>query len=149
MHLIVFLLCVTTVCSLSFAPARSKLVFDDNGAVVLIMVHSEAGWTSAYAQYVLQGCEQASADPRVLLPAHCVLQWANETTCADVEAVDSLIVGTPTYFANMAGELVDFFSGLETNCFGWPAVKTIMSTKVGGAFATGGSSGGGYPFQSS
>jgi NAD(P)H dehydrogenase (quinone) len=95
---------------------------------VLIAYHSVTGNTEKMAQGVAEGAKSVSE-------ANVVLKKVSEVTADDLLACDALIVGSPVYFANMAGE-VNFDNWLLKFRFVFTDFK--MRNKIGGAFVTGG-----------
>jgi NAD(P)H dehydrogenase (quinone) len=98
---------------------------------VLIVYHSITGNTEKMAQGVAEGVKSvAGADP--------VLKKVGDATGEDLLACDALIVGSPVYYANMAGEIKTFFDNwLLKFRFAFSDFK--MRNKVGAAFVTGAS----------
>src|SRR5438045_9624963 len=78
---------------------------------VLIVYHSVTGNTEKMAQGVAQGANGVPG-------ASVVLKKVGEVTGDDLLACDALIVGSPVYFANMAGEIKAFFDNwvLKFHC---------------------------------
>ncbi len=97
---------------------------------VLIVYHSVTGNTEKMAQGVAEGANGVSG-------ARVVLKKVGEATGEELLACDALIVGSPVYYANMAGEIKAFFDnwGLKFHLF----TDFKMRNKIGGAFVTGGS----------
>src|SRR6476659_6546292 len=96
---------------------------------VLIVYHSVTGNTEKMAQGVAEGANGVSG-------ASVSLKKVGEVTADELLACDALIVGSPVYYANMAGEIKTFFDnwGLKFH-FAFNDFK--MRNKVGGAFVTG------------
>src|SRR5260370_39058786 len=65
-----------------------------------------------------------------------ILKRVGEVTDNDLLSSDAVIVGSPVYFGNMAGEVKTFFDNWLLKFKLWQDRK--MRNKVGGAFATGG-----------
>jgi NAD(P)H dehydrogenase (quinone) len=61
----------------------------------------------------------------------------SEVNCAELLAADALIVGSPVYWSNMAGEVKSFFDRWTTECKVLPP-DFQMRDKVGAAFVTAG-----------
>ena len=97
---------------------------------VLIVYHSVTGNTEKMARGVAEGATGVSG-------AGVVLKKVGEVTGDDLLACDALIVGSPVYFANMAGEIKTFFDswGFKLRLF----TGFKMRNKIGGAFVTGAS----------
>ena len=96
---------------------------------VLVAYHSVTGNTEKMARGVVEG---AKAVPATLVRAKRV----QDVTAEDLFSSDALIVGTPVYWSNMAGEVKTFFDLWQFKFGVFPEFK--MRDKVGGAFATGG-----------
>jgi NAD(P)H dehydrogenase (quinone) len=97
---------------------------------VLIVYHSVTGNTEKMAQGVAEGVNGVSG-------ASVVLKKAGEVTGDELLACDALIVGSPVYYANMAGEIKTFFDNWLLR-FRFAFTDFKMRNKVGGAFVTGG-----------
>src|SRR5947199_8983778 len=69
--------------------------------------------------------------------ASVLLKKVGEVTGDELFACDALIVGSPIYYANMAGEIKIFFDnwGFKFRLF----TEFKMRNKIGGAFVTGAS----------
>ncbi len=96
---------------------------------VLVVYHSLSGNTEIMARSVVAGA-QAVPDTRVLL--HRV----GEVTADLLFGSDAVIVGSPVYWSNMAGDVKSFFDRWQFEFGVFPEFK--MRNKVGAAFATGG-----------
>lgn len=97
---------------------------------ILIAYHSPGGHTEAMAKAVAEGA-------RKNLLAEVVVKKVADVKCAELLATDALIVGSPVYWSNMAGEVKSFFDRFSTDCGVLPPAFQ-MRDKVGGAFVTGG-----------
>jgi NAD(P)H dehydrogenase (quinone) len=97
---------------------------------VLVAYHSRRGNTEKMAQGVVQGVRRVA---RVTV----VLKKVQEVTKEDLEAADGLILGSPTYYANIPGSMKTILDD-----WAWK-LKVDFTDKVGGAFATGGGQVGG------
>jgi NAD(P)H dehydrogenase (quinone) len=97
---------------------------------VLVAYYSVTGNTEKMAQGVAEGAKTVSG-------TNVVLKRVGEVTADDLLSSDAVIVGSPVYFGNMAGEVKTFFDNwlLKFDLFR----EFKMRNKVGGAFATGGS----------
>src|SRR6266852_5430628 len=95
---------------------------------VLIAYHSVTGNTEKMAQGVAEGAK-AVADTNI------VLKRVGEVAADDLLSSDAVIVGSPVYFGNMAGEVKTFFDNWTLK-FGLFQDRK-MRNKVGAAFATG------------
>lgn len=96
---------------------------------VLIAYHSRGGHTAALAKAVEDGARGAGGET--------TLKNVAEVRCAELLAADALIVGSPVYWSNMAGEVKSFFDRWTTECGVLPPTFP-MQDKVGAAFVTGG-----------
>src|SRR5205823_10431219 len=70
--------------------------------------------------------------------AHPVLKKVGDASGEDLLACDVLIVGSPVYYANMAGEIKTFFDNWLLK-FRFAFADFKMRNKVGAAFVTGAS----------
>ena len=93
---------------------------------VLIVYHSETGNTEALAEAAAEGARSVAG-------AYVTVKTVDEATNADLEASDALLIGSPTYWGSISTPVKQFIDGQ----------RPFMGDKVGGAFATGGSDGGG------
>ena len=95
------------------------------GVKVLIVYYSGTGNTEKMAMAVAEG---AKKDSEVVVATKKV----NEVTKEDLLDADGMILGSPTYYANMAGPMKTFIDD-------WAFKYSIyLRDKIGGAFATGG-----------
>jgi len=97
---------------------------------ILIVYHSRGGHTAEMAKAVAEGAKKN-------LQAEVTVKLVGEVKCAELLATDALIVGSPVYWSNMAGEVKSFFDRWSTECNVLPPAFP-MRDKVGGAFVTGG-----------
>ena len=97
---------------------------------ILIVYHSRGGHTAAMAKAVAEG---AKKNPL----AEISVKPVGEVKCAELLATDALIVGSPVYWSNMAGEVKSFFDRFSTDCGVLPPAFQ-MRDKIGAAFVTGG-----------
>ena len=96
---------------------------------VLVAYHSLTGNTEKLAKAVVQGAQS--------VPATIVeLKRVEEVTAEQLFASDALVVGSPVYWSNMAGQVKTFFDNWQFKFGVYPEFK--MRNKVGAAFATGG-----------
>ncbi|MDT7043503.1 flavodoxin family protein [Candidatus Nitronereus thalassa] len=96
---------------------------------VLVAYHSMTGHTEKMAQAVADGAQS--------VPGTRVRVERVENVTAEVLfSADGLVVGSPVYWSNMAGEVKTFFDNWQFKFGVWPEFK--MRNKVGAAFATGG-----------
>ncbi|MFN0110724.1 MAG: flavodoxin family protein [Blastocatellia bacterium] len=97
---------------------------------ILIVYHSRGGHTEAMAKAVAEGAKK-------IPQAEVTLKKVGDVKCQELLATDALIVGSPVYWSNMAGEVKSFFDRFSTDCSVLPPAFQ-MRDKVGGAFVTGG-----------
>lgn len=96
---------------------------------VLVAYHSQGGHTAALAKAVEEGARKAGAD--------VALRKVSEVKCDELRGSDALIVGSPVYWSNMAGEVKTFFDRFTSECQFLPPAFP-MKDKAGAAFVTGG-----------
>lgn len=96
---------------------------------VLIAYHSLSGNTEKMAEAVAEG---ARSVPGTLV----VLKRVGLVTGDDLFSSDAVVVGSPVYWSNMAGEVKTFFDNWQLKFGVFPEFK--MRNKIGAAFATGG-----------
>jgi len=101
---------------------------------VLVAYHSLSGYTEKMAREVAEGAKSVSG-------TRIVLKRVGEVTGPDLFSSDAVIVGSPVYWANMAGEVKTFFDNWQFKFGIFPEFK--MRNKVGAAFTTGGQVSGG------
>jgi multimeric flavodoxin WrbA len=99
-------------------------------AQVLVAYYSRTGNTEQMARSVVEGTQRVPG-------VHAVMKKVSEVSKADLEAADGIILGCPTYFANIPGEMKTILDD-----WNWK-LKVDFTDKVGGAFATGGGQVGG------
>ena len=97
---------------------------------ILIAYYSRTGNTEQMARGVLEGAKRAPA-------VAAMLRKVGEVSKEDLDAADGIILGCPTYFANIAGEMKTVIDD-----WNWK-MKADLTDKVGGAFATAGGQVGG------
>jgi NAD(P)H dehydrogenase (quinone) len=119
-------------------------------ARVLVLYHSSYGHTEALAQEVAAGVREAGAEATLkrvpeTMPeearraAHMkVEQAAPEATVEELPDYDAILVGTPTRFGNMSGQMRTFWD--RTGPL-W--AKGALNGKVGGVFVSTATQGGG------
>lgn len=117
---------VSAVSLVAWAGQASAVSSNADTVRVLIVYHSETGNTGALAQAAAEGARSV-ADVEV------TTKTVGEATNEDLEACDALLIGSPTYWGSMSTPVKQFIDGQ----------RPFMGDKVGGAFATGGSDGGG------
>lgn len=128
--LIVWLLSVIIACP-------GEPVWGNEGAPVvkvLVTYHSASGSTEKMAAAVAEGAKMNAQ-------AHVVMKRVEQVVAEDLFSADAIIVGSPVYWANMAGEVKTFFDNWQFRFGVFPDFK--MRNKVGAAFATGGQVSGG------
>lgn len=96
---------------------------------VLVAYHSASGHTEKMAKAVEEGV-QSVPGTRVRV------ERVEKVTAEVLFAADAVVVGSPVYWSNMAGEVKTFFDNWQFKFGVWPDFK--MRNKVGAAFATGG-----------
>ena len=97
---------------------------------VLVAYHSVSGNTEQMARGVAEGIKRVDG-------ATAVVKKVEEVTKADLEAADGIVLGCPTYFANIPGKM-------KTAIDDWSwKMQVDFTDKAGGAFATAGGHTGG------
>jgi NAD(P)H dehydrogenase (quinone) len=99
-------------------------------ARVLIAYYSLSGNTKAMAEAVMEGAKKVAA-------VEVVAKSVEQVTKEDLAAADGIILGAPTYYANIPGRMK-----VAIDDWSWK-MKVDFTDKVGGAFATGGGQTGG------
>ena len=119
--------CTAVALTLHGSPGRAA---DPPSVNVLVTYHSGTGNTEKMAHGVADGA-------RAVTGTTVLLKRVGEVTGNDLTSSDAVIVGSPVYFGNMAGEVKMFFDSwsLKFDLFR----DRKMRNKVGGAFATGAS----------
>jgi NAD(P)H dehydrogenase (quinone) len=102
----------------------------NSSARVLVAYYSRTGNTEQMAQGVAEGAKSVSG---VIVSSKKV----SDVTKEDLEAADGIILGCPTYFANIPGEMKTIIDD-----WNWK-LKVDFTDKIGGAFATAGGQVGG------
>ena len=97
---------------------------------ILVVYYSRTGNTEKMGHGVVQGAKRV---PGVVT----LLKKVSETSKEDLERADGIVLGCPTYFANIPGEMK---AVIDT--WNW-RMKVDFTDKVGGAFATAGGQVGG------
>jgi NAD(P)H dehydrogenase (quinone) len=97
---------------------------------ILIVYHSRGGHTASLAKAVAEGAKKNQL-------AEVTVKTVADVKCAELLATDALVVGSPVYWSNMAGEVKSFFDRWSTECNVLPPAFP-MKDKVGAAFVTGG-----------
>ncbi len=101
----------------------------DRAVQVLVTYHSVSGNTEKMAEAVAAGARTVSG-------AHVVIKRVEQVVAEDLFGSDAIVVGSPVYWSNMAGEVKTFFDNWQFKFGVFPDFK--MKNKVGAAFATGG-----------
>jgi NAD(P)H dehydrogenase (quinone) len=96
---------------------------------VLVAYHSVTGNTEKMAHGVAEGARAPGSN--------IVLKRVGEVAADDLLSADAVIIGSPVYFGNMAGEVKTFLDNWLLKFDFFREFK--MRNKVSGAFATGGS----------
>jgi NAD(P)H dehydrogenase (quinone) len=99
-------------------------------AQVLVTYFSSTGNTKAMAEAVAEGVRSVEG-------VECVLKTVPQTTNDDWLAADGIIVGSPTYFGQMAARVKQMFD-VTAKIYG------KLEGKVGAAFTTSGGAGCGH-----
>ncbi|MHC4742687.1 MAG: beta-propeller fold lactonase family protein, partial [Planctomycetota bacterium] len=98
---------------------------------VLVAYYSRTGNTEKMARGVAEGARRV---PGVVV----TLRKAGDASKEELEATDGLILGAPTYFANIPGEMKTVI-----DTWNWK-MDVDFTDKIGGAFATGGGQAAGH-----
>jgi NAD(P)H dehydrogenase (quinone) len=101
---------------------------------VLVAYHSVTGNTEKMAEGVVAGAREVPG-------TSVVIKRVGQVTKDELFSADALVVGSPVYWSNMAGEVKTFFDDWQRKFGVFPEFK--MRDKVGAAFATGGQVSGG------
>lgn len=129
------LLRISVLCLFVLLSATPSFPADEPTAItVLVAYHSLTGNTERMAREVAAGA-------KALPGTRVVLKRVGDVTDKDLFSSDALIVGSPVYWANMAGEVKTFFDNWQFKFGVFPEFK--MRNKVGAAFTTGGQASGG------
>lgn len=96
---------------------------------VLVTYHSLSGNTERMAEAVVEGAKSVPE-------TDVVLKRVGQVTADDLFSADAVVVGSPVYWSNMAGEVKTFFDNWQFKFGVFPEFK--MKNKVGAAFATAG-----------
>jgi len=96
-------------------------------AKVLVTYFSVTGHTKAMADAVVEGVQSVEG-------VECECKVVTEVTNDDLMAADGIIVGSPTYFGQMAAEVKKMFDISN-------AIYGKLDGKVGAAFTTSGGTG--------
>ena len=96
---------------------------------VLVAFHSLSGHTEQMATAVAEGA-------RTISSAHVTVKRVHQVTAEELFSADAIILGSPVYWSNMAGEVKAFIDDWQFKFGVFPDFK--LKNKVGAAFATGG-----------
>ena len=119
-------------CVLSIALMFSNFVSaraEEPSIMVLVAYHSMSGHTEKMAQGVLEGAKGVPG-------TKVLLKRVGQVTADELFSADALVVGSPVYWSNMAGEVKTFFDNWQFKFGVFP--DFTMRNKVGAAFTTGG-----------
>jgi len=108
----------------------SPVVADENETNVLIVYYSMTGNTEKMAQAVAEGVRSVEG-------AAAVIKTTDEVVKNDLIRADGIILGSPSYYANVATPMKEF---IDKWYFEY---ELSLFDKVGGAFCSGGSRTGG------
>ncbi|MCP9463618.1 MAG: NAD(P)H-dependent oxidoreductase [Nitrospira sp.] len=114
--------------------AVSSWAEESSPVKVLVTYHSLSGHTERMAEAVAEGAKSVEG-------TRVVLKRVGQVTAEDLFSSDAVVVGSPVYWANMAGEVKTFFDNWQFKFGVFPEFK--MRDKVGAAFVTGGQVSGG------
>lgn len=126
--LLVLFSCTTTPVETPAAPETASLSGGSQGKPpvrILVAYHSRTGNTERMARGVAEGVNRVSG-------ASVTLRKICDASKEDLEAADGIILGCPTYFANMPGDMKAIIDG-----WNW-TMKVDFTDKAGGAFSTAG-----------
>ncbi len=126
---VVYLILVLIVMNLGFASVEAQEHSPQDSIQVLVTYHSLSGNTKEMANSVVAGAKSVPG-------THVLMSKVGEVTRDMLFGSDALIVGSPVYWSNMAGEVKTFFDRWQFEFGVFPEFK--MRNKVGAAFATGG-----------
>lgn len=96
---------------------------------VLVAYHSLSGHTERMAEAVAEGA-------RTVVRTQVTVKRVREVTAEELFATDAIVLGSPVYWSNMAGEVKAFIDDWQFKFGVFPEFK--LKNKVGAAFATGG-----------
>lgn len=95
---------------------------------VLVVYHSRSGNTAKMAAAVAEGARNGGAE--------AVLKKFEEATLEDLTGADGIVLGAPTYFGTLSGEMKGFIDRSVR-------VRGRLEDKIGAAFTSSGSPTGG------
>ena len=122
------LLFLCTACILPW-PAIGAAADSPTIIQVLVAYHSRTGNTERMAAAVAEGV-------RMVPHAQVVVRRVGNVTAEELFAADAIVLGSPVYWSNMAGEVKAFIDDWQFKFGVFPDFK--LKNKVGAAFATGG-----------
>lgn len=96
---------------------------------VLVAYHSLSGNTEKMAHAVAEG---AKGMPETQV----MIKRVGQVTAEELFSADAIVIGSPVYWSNMAGEVKTFIDNWQFKFGVFPEFK--LRNKVGAAFATGG-----------
>lgn len=115
--------------SLAAVPAICQSADSEELVRVLVAYHSLSGHTEKMADAVAQGA-------RAVPGTQVIVKRVGEVTANELFAVDAIVLGSPVYWSNMAGEVKQFIDDWQFKFGVFPEFK--LKNKVGAAFVTGG-----------
>lgn len=121
-----FLLCAT---GLFATPTIGQSAESLTTIHVLVAYHSLSGNTERMAEAVVEGI-------RMVPHTQVVVRRVGQVTAEELFTADAIILGSPVYWSNMAGEVKAFIDDWQFKFGVFPEFK--LKNKVGAAFATGG-----------
>jgi NAD(P)H dehydrogenase (quinone) len=111
-------------------PISLVMAADDSPVLrVLVAYHSASGHTAQLAEAVAHGARSTDR-------TEVVLKRVGQVTADELFAADAIVVGSPVYWSNMAGEVKAFIDDWQFKFGVYPEFK--LKNRVGAAFATGG-----------
>lgn len=102
--------------------ATAAQAADPPGIKILVAYHSVTGNTEKLARGVAEGAKR-------LPGTTVVMKRVGQVTADDLFSADAVIVGSPVYWSNMAGEVKTFFDNWQLKFGVFPEFK--MRDKVG------------------
>lgn len=95
---------------------------------ILVAYYSRTGTTKKLAQAIVDGVKSVEN-------TQVVMKMVTEVETEDLLSADGVIVGSPVYYGNMAGQVKQFFDNWNFKYGIYE--ERVMADKVGAAFATG------------
>ncbi len=127
---IVVLLSSSVAMAVADETSQPAVSADGNETHVLIAYDSRTGHTEQMSAAVAEGASKVPS-------TRVAVKQVSDVTKADLVAADGIILGCPTYYANIPGRMK-----VVIDDWSWK-MKVDFTDKVGGAFATGGGQTGG------